>query len=149
MCACSRAIRLRQEHEFRRWRVGRVPGHLVHSPCQSSVLVGQSPSTHILAYNCHHHPATAPQSIHCLKEGRRHHSSKTAAHPAFMASRRYLVNDGQWRHERASDPNLESLTIRTALVSKHMVVFSSSIYDGTINVQDVFLAGTTRCEIVP
>ena len=119
---------------------------LVHSPClanvhpKSSVLVEQSPPTHILTYNCHHYPTTAPQSIHCLKKGRRYQSSKTAARSAFTTRRRYLVNDGQWRYERASEPNPESLTIRTALVSKPIVVLSLSIYDGAINMQDVFLA---------
>ncbi|KIJ94310.1 hypothetical protein K443DRAFT_36176, partial [Laccaria amethystina LaAM-08-1] len=38
--------------------------------------------------------------------------------PSFATCRRHLVDDDRWRYERASNPNLGSLTIRTALVTK-------------------------------
>ncbi|EDQ99113.1 uncharacterized protein LACBIDRAFT_335334 [Laccaria bicolor S238N-H82] len=60
--------------------------------------------------------------------------------PSFATSRRHLVDDDRWRHERASNPNLGSLTIRTALASKPVVVFPSRIVDGVVTVQDVLLA---------
>ena len=60
--------------------------------------------------------------------------------PSFATSRRHLGDDDRWRYERASNPNLGSLTIRTALVSKPIVVFPSTIDDGVVTVQDVLLA---------
>ncbi|EDQ99093.1 uncharacterized protein LACBIDRAFT_335339 [Laccaria bicolor S238N-H82] len=60
--------------------------------------------------------------------------------PSFATSRRHVVDDDRWRHERASNPNLGSLTIRMALVSKPIVVFPSRIDDGVVIVQDVLLA---------
>ena len=60
--------------------------------------------------------------------------------PSFARNRRHLVDDDRWRYERASKPNLGSLTIRTALVSKPIVVFPSRIDDGVVTVQDVLLA---------
>jgi hypothetical protein len=60
--------------------------------------------------------------------------------PSFATSRRHLVDDDRWRYERASNPNLGSLTIRTALVTKSIVVFPSRIDDGVVTVQDVLLA---------
>ena len=60
--------------------------------------------------------------------------------PSFATSHRHLVDDDRWRYERASNPNLGSLTIRTALVSKPIVVFPSKIDDGDVTVQDVLLA---------
>ena len=60
--------------------------------------------------------------------------------PSFATSRRHLVDDDWWRYERASNPSLGSLTIRTALVSKPIVVFPSRIVDGVVTVQDVLLA---------
>ena len=60
--------------------------------------------------------------------------------PSFATSHRHLVDDDRWRYERASNPNLGSLTIRTALVSKPIVVFPSRIDDGVVTVQDVLLA---------
>ena len=60
--------------------------------------------------------------------------------PSFATSRRHLVEDDRWRYERASNPDLGSLTIRTALVSKPVVVFPACIDDGVVTVQDVLLA---------
>ncbi|EDQ99114.1 uncharacterized protein LACBIDRAFT_335335 [Laccaria bicolor S238N-H82] len=60
--------------------------------------------------------------------------------PSFATSRRHLVDDDRWRYERASNPNLGSITIRTALVGKPIVVFPSRIVDGVVTVQDVLLA---------
>jgi len=60
--------------------------------------------------------------------------------PSFAASRRHHIDDDQWRYERASNPNLGSLTIRTALISKPIVVFPSRIDYGVVTVQDVLLA---------
>ena len=60
--------------------------------------------------------------------------------PSFATSRRHLVDDDRWRYERASNPNLGSLTIRTALICKPIVVFPSRIDDGVVTVQDVLLA---------
>ena len=60
--------------------------------------------------------------------------------PSFATSRRHHVDDDRWRYERASNPNLGSLTIRMALVSKPIVVFPSRIDDGMVTVQDVLLA---------
>ena len=55
-------------------------------------------------------------------------------------SYRHLVDDDRWRYEKASNPNLGSLTIRTALVSKPIVVFPSRIDEGVVTVHDVLLA---------
>ena len=60
--------------------------------------------------------------------------------PSFATSRRHLVEDDRWRYERASNPDLGSLTIRMALVSKPIVVFPACIDDGVVTVQDVLLA---------
>jgi hypothetical protein len=60
--------------------------------------------------------------------------------PSFATCRRHLVDDDRWRYERASNPNLGSITIRMALVSKPIVVFPSRIDDGVVTVQDVLLA---------
>ena len=68
------------------------------------------------------------------REGRRRHANKTSARrPAFMTSRRHLVDDDWGRYEKASNPNVESLTVSTAIDSKPIVVFESSIYDGAVN----------------
>ena len=60
--------------------------------------------------------------------------------PSFATSRRHHVDDDRWRYERASNPNLGSLTIRMALVSKPIVVFPSRIDEGVVTVHDVLLA---------
>ena len=60
--------------------------------------------------------------------------------PSFARSRRHLVEDDRWRYERASNPDLGSLTIRMALVSKSIVVFPACIGDRVVTVQDVLLA---------
>ena len=60
--------------------------------------------------------------------------------PSFATSHCHLVDDNRWRYERASNPNLGSLTIRMVLVNKPIVVFPSRIDDGVITVQDVLLA---------
>ncbi|KIJ94317.1 hypothetical protein K443DRAFT_363605 [Laccaria amethystina LaAM-08-1] len=60
--------------------------------------------------------------------------------PSFATCRRHPVDDDRWRYERASNPNLGSLTIRMALVSKPIVVFPSRIDDGVVTLQDVLLA---------
>jgi len=60
--------------------------------------------------------------------------------PSFATSRRHLVDDDRWRYERASNPSLGSLTIRTALISKPIIVFPSRIDNGDVTVQDVLLA---------
>ncbi|KIJ92667.1 hypothetical protein K443DRAFT_363464 [Laccaria amethystina LaAM-08-1] len=60
--------------------------------------------------------------------------------PSFATSRCHLVEDDRWRFERTLNPDPGSLTIRTALVSKPVVVFPACIDDGVITVQDVLLA---------
>ena len=60
--------------------------------------------------------------------------------PSFATSCRHLVKDDQWRYERASNPDLGSLTIRTVLVSKPVVAFPACLDDGVVTVQDVLLA---------
>ena len=60
--------------------------------------------------------------------------------PSFATSRRHLDDDDRWRYERASNPNLGSLTIRMALVSKPIVVFPSRIDEAVVTVHDVLLA---------
>ena len=60
--------------------------------------------------------------------------------PSFATSRRHHVDDDRWRYEKASNPNLGSLTIRTALICKPIVVFPSRIDEGVVTVNDVLLA---------
>ena len=60
--------------------------------------------------------------------------------PSFATSRRHLIEDDQWRYEAASSPDLGSLTIRMALVSRPIVVFPACIDSGVVTVQDVLLA---------
>ena len=60
--------------------------------------------------------------------------------PSFARSRRHHVDDDRWRYERASNPNLGSLTIRIALICKPIVVFPSRIDEGVVTVHDVLLA---------
>ncbi|KIJ92209.1 hypothetical protein K443DRAFT_67677, partial [Laccaria amethystina LaAM-08-1] len=60
--------------------------------------------------------------------------------PSFTTSRCHLIDDDQWQYDRASNLNLGSLTIRTALVTKPIVVFPSRIDNGVVTVQDVLLA---------
>jgi len=46
--------------------------------------------------------------------------------PSFATSRRHLVEDDWWQYEMASNPDVGSLTIRTALISKPVVIFPAS-----------------------
>ena len=63
------------------------------------------------------------------REGRRRQANKISARrPAFTISRhRHLVDDDWGRYEKASNPNVESLTVSTAIDSRPIVVFESSI----------------------
>ncbi|KIJ99732.1 hypothetical protein K443DRAFT_161368 [Laccaria amethystina LaAM-08-1] len=47
--------------------------------------------------------------------------------PPMFGTSRHLIDDDWWQYERASNPNLGSLTICTALVSKPIVDFPSRI----------------------
>jgi hypothetical protein len=59
---------------------------------------------------------------------------------SFATSRCHFVEDDWWQYERVSNPDLGSLTIRTVLFSKPVVVFPACIDDGVVTVQDVLLA---------
>ena len=147
LCACTRTIRLSQEHVFRLGSVAGLPA-ISYTTLSAPTYTERRLSLHPHFCIPLSQLSRDGTSINPLIGGRRRQATKTSARrPVFTISRRrHLVDDNWWRCEKASNPNVGSLTVSTALVSKRIVVFSSSIYDGAVN---RFLPPTMRCEPVP
>ena len=105
------------------------------------------PSTHIPAYNCHHSPATAPQSTQLERETTPSIRYDIRSPTSFATSRRHLIDDDRWQCEKVFSPSIGSQTILTALISKPVVVFLSRIDGGAVKM--CLLPCTTRCELLP